>query len=160
MNCLFIFFIVCQVLYFIELIVLSAYHGRTITIKEEEKIKKESIDEYILKTYRNLLIVGYIFFALFLICYIYLFLLKKSKTVLKALISPRCECFDTCILAGCDGIIKCLTKKTINIEEFRRKKNELEEYRQRLGQNINSNILSLSDPELEQLNLFRIRNIN
>ena len=160
MNCLFISFIVCQVLYFIELIVLSAYLSRTITLKEEEKKMKEFIDKYILKTYTDLLIVGYIFFAVFLICYIYLFLLKISKRILNALISPRWKCFDNCILAGCDGCIECLKKKTINNEEFRRKKEKLEEYRQNLSQAINSNILSLSEPELETLNLFKIRSVN
>lgn len=95
---LFFSFIACQFIYFIELIILSSSHRKS---KNEEPNCRNI--KNITKIYTVLLIVGYILFSIFIVCYIYLFILyyklaKGAEKRLKILTnSSYCECFNECL---------------------------------------------------------------
>ena len=74
MNILFYTFLLCQLLNFIELIILSVFHAKSKKILQNvEKECQETIRDFIIKIYRNLLIVGYIFFF-YIDHFLYLFI--------------------------------------------------------------------------------------
>ena len=179
MNILLYTFLFCQLLYFIELIVLSFFHHKSKKISEEETACKDIIDNYIIKTYRDLLIVGYIFFFIFIIFYCFIFILQFGKSSKKKLLKIAdkgyFECFSKCIENRCVDLANCFktksdeeirqenaqTARDINTEILEKGKyiNELEDYISKLKK-LNSKYPTgdISDSELADLNLFRIVN--
>ena len=118
MNILLTSFIICQVLYFIELIVLSAFHGKS---KSMEK-SNDPLCEYSYSTrvYRDLIIVGYIFFFILIIFYIILLIFydKLGDSVRNRLENLRfCKICDDCIIAGCKNCTEIF--KTMSDEELK-----------------------------------------
>ena len=61
------FFIIGQIDYLIEIIVLTVYHSKAGSLEKDlfEKVKKDG--EYFTKIYRDLIIVGYIFLFIFIV---------------------------------------------------------------------------------------------
>jgi predicted PurR-regulated permease PerM len=162
----FVCFIVCQAFYFIELIVLSAYHRKTkLMIEESQKAEyKEILKEYILKTYTNLLIVGFIFFFVFVIWYIVLILLKVNYNFKTEFTKSR-DFFTDCIVKLCDHCINCLKPKTeeerteeynVKIEKIQKEIDQLTKYKEDLKQLNRSSPRSRSDANLNKLHLYRI----
>ncbi len=125
------FFIIGQVIYLIEIIVLTVYHSKSSSL--EDDLKADGKDgEYFTRIYRDLIIVGYIFLLVVIICdLIYLVFYcnagkrvkRKSKNLnINNLDSggnvevvqnaneqkPEkeedryCECFSNCIIGCCE----------------------------------------------------------
>lgn len=125
------FFIIGQVIYLIEIIVLTVYHSKSSSL--EDDLKADEIDgEYFTRIYRDLIIVGYIFLLVVIICdLIYLVFYcnagkrvkRKSKNLnINNLDSGgnvevvqnaneqkpekeedrNCECFSNCIIGCCE----------------------------------------------------------
>ena len=100
-------FIICQILYVFELIVLSVFHHQSLSEKITTKI------------YRDLLIVGYIFLFILIIFYIVLLIFydKCGESGRKRLERLRfCKICDDCIIAGCKKCTEIF--KTMTDEEF------------------------------------------
>ena len=100
-------FIICQILYVVELIVLSVFHHQSLSEKITTKI------------YRDLIIVGYIFLFILIIFYIVLLIFydKCGESGRKRLERLRfCKICDDCIIAGCKKCTEIF--KTMTDEEF------------------------------------------
>ncbi len=178
MNILFYTFLFCQILHFIELIILCVFHIQSKRIlKKEEKECMEIISDCITKTYTNLLIVGFIFFFIFIIFYIYLLILKFGNTSKKRLNrltnSEYCKCCGDCIEKACVTLTSCFKTQTDEEREQENKEtaknlkeqnlkntkliNELEEYKKNLKElNNKYKIGNVTESELVKLNLFKI----
>ena len=96
-------FIACQLLYFIELIVLSAFHRKSKSMEQLEDNDECGLSNFT-RVYRDLIIVGYIFFAILLVFYIILLIYynkfgESQKNKLEGL--RFCKICDDCIIAGC-----------------------------------------------------------
>ena len=172
-KALIVFFIICQSLYFLEIIVLSAYHSKASSLKKElEKIKCDG--DYFVRIYRDLNIVGYIFLFLFFLFDLYILVIKynigKRESNLKKEGNDKeaiyCYIFNKCIVSCCEGIAKAFYK--CQREDFKTKENlkkkkkeldknlkELEKYRKNL--NILNNKIEegkkIGENEMENLHL-------
>ena len=162
----FVCFIICQAFYFIELIVLSAYHRKTKSMIEESKeaIYKEILKKYILKTYTNLLIAGFIFFFVFIIFYIVLILLKVNSNFKTEFTKSR-DFFTDCIEKLCNYCINCLRPKTeqerteeynVKIERVQEEINRLTNYKENLRRLNIIGPRNQSDANLNELHLYKI----
>ena len=180
MNILFYTFLLCQILNFIELIILSSFHAKSRKIsKDEEKECQETIRDCITKTYTYLLIVGYIFLFILSIFYIYLLILKFGNTSKKRLSkmtnSEYCECCGDCVEKACVVLTSCFktqtdeereqenneTARSLKEEITQKEKliNELEDYKHNLKElNNKYSIGNVTELELGKLNLFKILN--
>ena len=163
-------FIYCQIIYLIEVIVLTAYFIKSKDL-EKEFIKEED-GEYFTKRYRDLMIVGYIFLFIFI-----LFDLFTILIITKCGINPEteeerreqenqkrryCEFCSKCIAEACYNMAKkfrnCIkTKEEINkeIQDLEKKSEELEIYRQKL-EIINNKLKEnrrVTGDDLEELHL-------
>ena len=163
-------FIYCQIIYLIEVIVLTAYFTKSKDL-EKEFIKEED-GEYFTKRYRDLMIVGYIFLFIFI-----LFDLFTILIITKCGINPEteeerreqenqkrryCEFCSKCIAEACYNMAKkfrnCIkTKEEINkeIQDLEKKSEELEIYRQKL-EIINNKLKEnrrVTGDDLEELHL-------
>ena len=163
-------FIYCQIIYLIEVIVLTAYFTKSKDL-EIEFNKKEN-GEYFTKRYRDLMIVGYIFLIIFI-----LFDLFTILIITKCGINPEteeerreqenqkrryCEFCSKCIAEACYNMAKkfrnCIkTKEEINkeIQDLEKKSEELEIYRQKL-EIINNKLKEnrrVTGDDLEELHL-------
>ena len=159
-------FIFCQILYLVELIVLSAFLN--LTKRLEDKIGK--------KVSTNLLIIGYLFLFIFLIFYILLLIIynkrwEKAKAKLEKL--RFCKICEECIIAGCKkctGLFETMTdeefkqyieNKKKNLKGSNEEKevhiNDLEKYKKDL-EDLNDlvNKHYRCEDELKKLNLFPI----
>ena len=114
MITLIISFVCCQIFYFIELIIISAFYNKSLSF--DSKSCKD-IDE-LTKINKNLLIVGYIFLIIYLLFYIYLLILynkcgqSAKKRLAKLTNSKYCECYSHCIETGCLKCTECFKSKT------------------------------------------------
>lgn len=123
MSILFFSFILIQFLYFIELIIISAFHGKTKN-QQQNCISLKNIT----KIYTGLLIVGYILFGIFIFFYIYLFILYNklgigAKNRLEKLTNSKyCEFFNKCLKKLC---IKCVDFFRTETDEELEKKNKI-----------------------------------
>lgn len=163
-------FIYCQIIYLIEVIVLTAYFTKSKDL-EKEFIKEED-GEYFTKRYRDLMIVGYIFLFIFI-----LFDLFTILIITKCGINPEteeerreqenqkrryCEFCSKCIAEACYNMAKkfrnCIkTKDEINkeIQDLEKKSEELEIYRHKL-EIINNKLKEnrrVTGDDLEELHL-------
>ena len=163
-------FIYCQIIYLIEVIVLTAYFIKSKDL-EKEFIKEED-GEYFTKRYRDLMIVGYIFLFIFI-----LFDLFTILIITKCGINPEteeerreqenqkrryCEFCSKCIAEACYNMAKkfrnCIkTKEEINkeIQDLEKKSEELEIYRHKL-EIINNKLKEnrrVTGDDLEELHL-------
>lgn len=163
-------FIYCQIIYLIEVIVLTAYFTKSKDL-EKEFIKEED-GEYFTKRYRDLMIVGYIFLFIFI-----LFDLFTILIITKCGINPEteeerreqenqkrryCEFCSKCIAEACYNMAKkfrnCIkTKEEINkeIQVLEKKSEELEIYRHKL-EIINNKLKEnrrVTGDDLEELHL-------
>lgn len=163
-------FIYCQIIYLIEVIVLTAYFTKSKDL-EKEFIKEED-GEYFTKRYRDLMIVGYIFLFIFI-----LFDLFTILIITKCGINPEteeerreqenqkrryCEFCSKCIAEACYNMAKkfrnCIkTKEEINkeIQDLEKKSEELEIYRHKL-EIINNKLKEnrrVTGDDLEELHL-------
>lgn len=150
---LLISFIACQAFYLIELIILSAFHGET---KSEEQNCKSL--KNITKINTGLLIVGYIFFCIFIFFYIYIFILYRGKGVKKRLEkltnSKYCECFNECIKKVCNKMIVFFWAPT---DDEMKKQNE--EKIRKLKENIKTKEKKIKDLEKYKHNLVDLNSI-
>ena len=163
-------FIYCQIIYLIEVIVLTAYFIKSKDL-EKEFIKEED-GEYFTKRYRDLMIVGYIFLFIFI-----LFDLFTILIITKCGINPEteeerreqenqkrryCEFCSKCIAEACYNMANkfrnCIkTKEEINkeIQDLEKKSEELEIYRHKL-EIINNKLKEnrrVTGDDLEELHL-------
>ena len=170
-------FIICQVLYFIELIVLSAFHSKS---KSMEKSNDPLCEfSYFTRVYRDLIIVGYIFFFILIIFYIILLIFydKLGNNARNRLENLRfCKICDDCIIAGCKNCTEIfktmsdeelkqfhdneLTKLDLSnkqkdeyIENLKKYKNNLEDLNGLITQTTTGNNY---EEEMQNLNLFPI----
>ena len=116
---LFFSFLFVQIFYILEIIVISAYLSVTNNMKSKEnKEKCKKYIEDISTVYKNLIVVGYLFFALFIFFYIYLALLynklgEGSQIKLKKCIdSQYCEFLGDCLESFCLCCTNCVKTKT------------------------------------------------
>ena len=111
-------FIICQILYVVELFILSGFHHKSETMKKlNDKSCKYSKFSGV---YRDLLIVGYIFLFILIIFYIVLFIFydKCGESGRKRLERLRfCKICDDCIIAGCKKCTEIF--KTMTDEELK-----------------------------------------
>ena len=84
-DCLFhtllFIFVFCQVMFFLEVIILSVYHSKSkdLQIELNKEIKTLNIDKkYFTIIYRDLIIVGYIFLLIFILFDLYMFIIIKK----------------------------------------------------------------------------------
>ena len=163
-------FIYCQIIYLIEVIVLTAYFTKSKDL-EKEFIKEED-GEYFTKRYRDLMIVGYIFLFIFI-----LFDLFTILIITKCGINPEteeerreqekqkrryCEFCSKCIAESCYNMAQkfknCIkSKEEINkeITVLKKKLGELEIYNQKL-EIINQKLKEkkrVTGDDLEELHL-------
>ena len=163
-------FIYCQIIYLIEVIVLTAYFTKSKDL-EIEFNKKEN-GEYFTKRYRDLMIVGYIFLFIFI-----LFDLFTILIITKCGINPEteeerreqekqkrryCEFCSKCIAESCYNMAQkfknCIKSKEKIIREktdLQKKLGELEIYNQKL-ENINKKLKEkkrVTGDDLEELHL-------
>jgi len=129
-------FIICQIFYFIELVSLSSFLGKT---KYYEKKSGCENLKYIKKIYATLIIFGWILFiVLFVLGYIYLIILytkcaKGAKKRLEILTNGKCcECFNACIKKVCNKCIDFFKVEAIEETEKRIITKKLEEKKERL----------------------------
>ena len=112
MNILLGAFIACQILYLVQLIVLSVFHHKSKTM---ENLNNECEFSKFTKIYRDLIIVGYIFFFILIIFYIILLIFydilgESSKTRLERL--KFCKICDDCIIEGCKKCTNIIKTRT------------------------------------------------
>ena len=163
-------FIYCQIIYLIEVIVLTAYFTKSKDLEIEFNKKEDG--EYFTKRYRDLMIVGYIFLFIFI-----LFDLFTILIITKCGINPEteeerreqenqkrryCEFCSKCIAEACYNMAKkfrnCIkTKEEINkeIQDLEKKSEELEIYRHKL-EIINNKLKEnrrVTGDDLEELHL-------
>ena len=163
-------FIYCQIIFLIEVIVLTAYFTKSKDL--EIKFDKEEKGEYFTSRYRDLMIVGYIFLFIFI-----LFDLFTILIVTKCGINPEtdeerkeqenkkrryCEFCSTCIAEACANMAQkfknCIKTKeeiTTEIQVLENKLGELEIYRQKL-EIINNKLKEkkrVTGDDLEELHL-------
>ena len=69
-------FIYCQIIYIIEVIVLTAYFSKSTKLEKNFESKEEG--KYFSNRYRDLIIVGYIFFAIFILIDLFTFVTKSE----------------------------------------------------------------------------------
>ena len=163
-------FIYCQIIYLIEVIVLTAYFTKSKDL-EIEFNKKEN-GEYFTKRYRDLMIVGYIFLIIFI-----LFDLFTILIITKCGINPEteeerreqekqkrryCEFCSKCIAESCYNMAQkfknCIKSKdeiNIEIKNLKKKLGELEIYNQKL-EIINQKLKEkkrVTGDDLEELHL-------
>ena len=181
MNTIIISFTFCQILYVIELFVLSSFHHKSKNYEKEYKC--ENIKE-LTKIYSHLLIFGYIFLCIYVVFYIYLLILHNkfgdnAKNRLdKFTKSQYCECCNNCIVKVCEKCTDFFRNKTdeelendnkINIEKLQQSNEQkleyirqLQDYKKKL-ENLNINYISngsIDDNELKSLNLYRLKSYN
>ena len=178
MNILLGAFIGCQVLYVVQLFVLSAFHQKSKTM---EKLDNADICRFsnFTRVYRDLIIVGYIFFVILLIFYIILLIFynkfgESQKNKLERL--RFCKICDDCIIGGCKKcteIFKTMTDEELRQfydneaktlkgtnEEKDKYINDLKNYKNEL--NVYNNLLKrfetedTSEEKMNELNLFPI----
>ena len=173
-NILIYSFIAIQIFYFIELIVISAFHTKSKNIVDnyKNKLDKDYFDylDYLTTIIIILIIVGYSFFFVFIIFYFYLLILfnilpgTSKKRLEKCINSAYCKCLNDCIERSCEKFAKCLKPSEMQIEDelidnennqeiinkLTRYKNELREF--------NNNIRNYNETqgELTRLNLYEI----
>ena len=131
-------FIICQLFYFAELITVTTFYGK----------RKRVI------IYRDLVIVGYIFFGVFAILYILLIVLKFTNSARERIlnlgdgglsaccnefIENRCNDLNNCFKTKTDEEIEISKKERVNqlekeIEEIKTTITELEKYKKRLNE--------------------------
>ena len=136
MNILLYTFIICQLFYLAELITVTTFYG---------KRKREII-------YRDLVIVGYIFFGIFAILYILLIVLKFTNSARERIlnlgdgglsaccnefIENRCNDLNKCFKVKTDEEIKISKEERVNqleneIKEIKTTIEELEDYKNRI----------------------------
>lgn len=178
-NLLFWTFFAIQVLYFIEVIVLSAFLGGANNYQKKVGFHCEDEIKELKNVYIVLIIVGYIFLAIFIFFYLFLLVLYKKlgsgvqKKVDNLIESTYCECSNSCLISlctSCSNYFKTMTDDEIqqqnlneveNIEEEneRKRKNieELKKYKEKLNKfNMNIHKRNPSQTELNELNLFKI----
>ena len=181
---LFYSFLFIQIFYFIEIIVLAAYYGKSKNLESKEKRDKcKLMIQQLSDVYQDLITVGFIFFAIFLLFYLYLALLygiigEGAQERLKTLIDSKyCECCGICLQTFCECCNKCVETKSdaeIEIENREKEKNlkkeieqkevyikNLEKYKNDLSRLCDTYSSSISEQRLKEVNLFRIvRNNN
>ena len=175
-NILIYSFIAIQIFYFIELIVISAFHTKSKNIVDnyKNKLDKDSFDylDYLTTIITILIIVGYSFFFIFIIFYLYLLILfnilpgTSKKKLEKCTNSSYCKCLNDCIERGCEKFANCLKPSEMQIEEDelidneRRNEiiNKLTRYKDEL-RNFNNNIRNENERqnELIRLNLYDLK---
>ena len=112
-SILFFSFLIIQILYFIELILLSIFH-RKAKNQQQNCISLKNIT----KIYTGLLIVGYILFGIFIFFYIYLFILYnklgiEAKDRFEKLTNSKyCECFNQCLKKLCTKCVEFFRTET------------------------------------------------
>ena len=123
MNTLIISFVCCQIFYFIELIIISAFYTKSLSFDYKSCKDKDELT----KINKNLLVVGYIFLFIYILFYIYLLILfnkcgpSAKKRLAKLTNSKYCECCNDCIVKGCLKCIECFYSKTdIQLEDENR----------------------------------------
>lgn len=114
MNLLLGVFIFCQVLYFVELIVLSAFHRKSKSMEKSDDLYDCGFSRFT-RIYRDLIIVGYIIFIVFIIFYIILLIFYKklgerSEITLEKL--RFCKICDDCIIELCKKCTEIFKTKT------------------------------------------------
>ena len=163
-------FIYCQIIYLIEVIVLTAYFTKSKDLEIEFNKKEDG--EYFTKRYRDLMIVGYIFLFIFI-----LFDLFTILIITKCGINPEteeerreqekqkrryCEFCSKCIAESCYNMAQkfknCIKSKdeiNIEIKNLKKKLGELEIYNQKL-EIINQKLKEkkrVTGDDLEELHL-------
>ena len=114
MITLIISFVCCQIFYFIELIIISAFYTKSLSFDYKSCKDKDELT----KINKNLLVVGYIFLIIYLLFYIYLLILfnkcgqSAKKRLAKLTNSKYCECCSDCIETGCLKCTECFKSKT------------------------------------------------
>ena len=172
------FFLFSQFIFLIELIVVSVYHNKSSDFEGITKFKTYNLD-YFTKIYRDLMIVGYIFFVIFILFDLYTIILvtKCGRRVelrqdnMEDLENQKyCDCFSDCLINCCgkmgdifhgceregDESIDALKKKLEKLKEQYDELNKYSEKLKRLNDNIkNNNSLASINTGLEELNLPR-----
>jgi hypothetical protein len=125
MRILFYSFLFCQIVYLIELIVLTVF---TSGLK----------NEYEKKIYKNSIIFGYIFFCLFLLLYIFLFVVKftqSGRNSLKSFVNKiDNQCLNEFIENRCIDLTNCFRTKAKRDQENQiEKRRKIEENEVKIG---------------------------
>ncbi len=172
-NLLFWTFFAIQVLYFIEVIVLSAFLGGANNYQKKVGFHCEDEIKELKNVYIVLIIVGYIFLAIFIFFYLFLLVLYKKlgsgvqKKVDNLIESTYCECSNSCLKSlctSCSNYFKTMTDDEIqqqnlneveNIEEEneRKRKNieELKKYKEKLNSKVCYELSSKNAKEQEKI---------
>ena len=166
------FFIICQSLYFLEIIVLSAYHSKASSLKKDlEKIECDG--DYFVRIYRDLIITGYLFLFLFILFDIYILVIiyniGRSESNIKKEDNNEedfyCNIFNGCIISCCEGIskafLRCRREDLKSKEDLNKKKNELDKNLKELEKYLkNLNILNNKIEEGKQLEENEMENLH
>lgn len=172
------FFLFSQFIFLIELIVVSVYHNKSSDFEGITIFKTYNLD-YFTKIYRDLMIVGYIFFVIFILFDLYTIILvtKCGRRVelrqdnMEDLENQKyCDCFSDCLINCCekmgdifhgceregDESLDALKKKLEKLKEQYDELNKYSEKLKTLNDNIkNNNSLASINTGLEELNLPR-----
>ena len=165
-------FLYTQLIYFIELVTLSVYHSKSVDFEDDDK----DTFHYFTRIYRDLIIVGYIFFVLFLLFDLYTLILvancgrrrayTKRKTKLDGINDRYCEFFSNCLTSCCEKMasvfsgcerdsLKGKEELKKDLEKLEGDLKELETYLTNLS-NLNQKLESgrkVGKDEMEKLNL-------
>ena len=121
-DCLFrtmlFIFIFCQLMFFLEVIILTVYHSKSKDLQTEllKEIKGLNIDKkYFTVIYRDLIIVGYIFLFIFILFDLYTFIIlkqfgrkieKNNNNVENLDKYKYCSFFSNCLRKCCTNMAK------------------------------------------------------
>ena len=109
-----IIFVYCQVLFIIQLIVLTAYFSKAKNLEIDFKNNsayEENDGKYFTKIYRNLIIVGYIFFGIFMLMDLFVVVIKcgmqgeteEERKEEEAIRNKRyCDYCSKCVITACE----------------------------------------------------------
>ena len=180
-KCILSCFGICQIMYFIEVMLLTALFPKSKKISKMIKKNCNNIKDFnaLTRICIDLFIVGYIFLFIFIILFIYLLILygifgEKAKNIMQKITNYRCYTFFDEYLGKicfkCNDIFKPKNEEEKKVENkqisdglrkiIEKKDNqikELEEYKKNLEED-NKKYLNgtLNDQELSKLNLYKI----
>ena len=166
-------FVYCQIIFIIELIVLTAYFSKARNLVKE--YEKKEYGEYFSDRYRYLMIVGYVFFVIFVFFDLFTLLMvtkcglgpENEEEELEQANRPNkryCDFCSNCIIETCSKMAitfkKCIKPKEqikATIAELNKKEEELRAYIEKL-EIVNKNIkdgknVTIAKKDLEDVNL-------
>ena len=177
-NWMLFFFLFSQFVFLIEIIVITVYHSKSSELESDSDFKDISSElNYFTKIYRDLIIVGYIFIAIFIIFDLYtvILIMRGGNRVdfehndMENLNEHKyCDCFSDCLTNCCEKMAVIFNKcereneeeqKKLNkeLEDLEKKYEELNNYSQnlkKLNEDISKNkTINSITADLEKLHL-------